>query len=347
MFKTFSILFILTIFLFQCSNFDKKASSNLIEFHGRTMGTTYMVKAVKNGDSKAAASDERPLQLQTGIDDLLKTVNRQMSTWLKDSEISLFNGYRETRWFEVSPDTARVIAEAQRVSEVSNGAFDITVGPLINLWGFGPAKQERQIPEDGEIKEIMAKIGFGKLFVRQSPPSLRKEEPELYCSLSAIAKGFGVDKVAEYLESEGFYNYLVEIGGEVRARGVNPNGQTWRIGIETPDSISSFQEVVLLKDMSMATSGDYHNYFEKDGVRYSHTIDPTTGRPITHKLASVSVIHQSCMTADAMATAIDVLGPVKGYELALKENLAVFMIVREKGGFVEKMTPSFNQILRR
>ncbi len=341
------ILFILNIFLFQCTNYDKKAPPNLIEIHGRTMGTTYMVKVVKAGDSKAAISNERSRQIKAGIDELLKTVNRQMSTWLKDSEISRFNGYRETQWFGVSSDTVRVITEALRVSEISNGAFDITVGPLINLWGFGPAKQEKQIPDDAQIKEVLTKIGFRKLSVRQSPPSIKKEEPVLYCSLSAIAKGFGVDKVAEYLESRGFLNYLVEIGGEVRARGINHKGQIWRIGIETPDSISALQKIVLLKDMSMATSGDYHNYFEKDGVRYSHTIDPTTGRPIAHKLASVSVIHKSCMTADAMATAIDVLGPVKGYDLGLKENLAVFMVVREKDGFVEKMTPQFNEILRR
>ena len=320
----------------------------MIEIHGRTMGTTYMVKAVKTTDSKAATTDERSKQIKAEIENLLKIVNRQMSTWLKDSEISRFNRYGETQWFEVSSDTVRVIAEALRVSEISDGAFDITVGPLINLWGFGPAKQEKQIPAEAQLKELMAKIGFRKLSVRQLPPAVKKEEPGIYCDLSAIAKGFAVDKVAEYLDARGFLNYLVEIGGEVRARGFNHNKQIWRIGIETPDSKSrSLQKIVLLKNVSMATSGDYHNYFEKDGTRYSHTIDPTTGRPITHKLASVSVIHESCMTADAMATAIDVLGPVKGYELALQENLAIFMIVREKEGFVEKMTPRFKKILRR
>jgi thiamine biosynthesis lipoprotein len=215
----------------------------------------------------------------------------------------------------------------------------------VNLWGFGPAKEKREIPGEAQIKEAMVKIGYQKLAVHLSPPSMKKEDPEIYCDLSAIAKGFGVDKVAAYLEAQGFNDYLVEIGGEVRARGKNPKGTLWRVAIASPDGSSGYQKVLFLEDASMATSGDYHNYFEKDGVRYSHTIDPSTGRPITHKLASVTVVHASCMTADALATAIDVLGPGKGYELALKENLPVFLVIREKDTFVEKMTPRFQTLL--
>ena len=192
---------------------------------------------------------------------------------------------------------------------------------------------------------MMERIGYQNLFVRQSPPSIKKKNPGIYCDLSAIAKGFGVDKVAEYLDSKGFVHYLVEIGGEVRAKGVKPGGQPWRVAIAVPDGSSSYQRVLLLKNISMATSGDYQNYFEKDGKRYSHTIDPCTGRPITHTLASVTVIHESCMMADALATAINVLGPGKGYELAIKENLPVFLIIKKRGGFVEKMTPLFEDIL--
>jgi thiamine biosynthesis lipoprotein len=351
--RKYPILLIFILFLFQCSG--QRTSSDLIEIHGQTMGTTYMVKMVKpekpDANLQRGTSDtgEITRHVTAGIEELLKKVNLQMSTWIEDSEISRFNRYPGNEWFEVSADTVRVIAEAQRVSRESGGAFDITVGPLVNLWGFGPGKTGEQIPGEEQIKKAMTEIGYEKLSLRLSPPAIRKELPGLYCDLSAIAKGFGVDKVAEYLETTGFSHYLVEIGGEVRAKGTRPDGQPWRLGIASPGPAgnSPYQKVIHLMDLAMATSGDYFNYFEKDGVRYSHTIDPTTGKPITHKLASVTVIHKSCMTADAMATAIDVLGPEKGYELAVKENLPVFMIVRGEHGFIEKMTPRFKEIAAR
>ncbi len=313
------------------------------------MGTTYMVKIVKPGDEKFSSRDELNKKLTADIEKLLKKVNQQMSTWIEDSEISRFNRYNESQWFEVSSDTALVIGEAIGVSKESGGAFDITVGPLINLWGFGPDGTVKKIPGEGQIKKVMEEIGYEKLSVRLSPPALKKEEPGIYCDLSAIAKGFGVDQVTGYLDSRGFSHYLVEIGGEVRAKGLNHKNQIWRVAIASPDPHggSPYQKIIRLKDASMATSGDYFNYFEKDGVRYSHTIDPTTGKPITHKLASVTVIHESCMTADAMATAINVLGPEKGYQLAIKENLAVFMIVRGAKGFLENMTSRFEEMLKR
>ncbi|UCH98600.1 MAG: FAD:protein FMN transferase [Candidatus Aminicenantes bacterium] len=341
------ISWILIILMFYCDK--QRTPANLVEIHGRTMGTTYMVKIVKPDELQSMPAEEFSKNITAEIETLLKNVNQQMSAWLEDSEISRFNRYRESQWFEVSADTAAVIAEALKVSDKSNGAFDITVAPLVNLWGFGPGKTGKQIPGEEQIKEAMKKIGYQKLSVCQAPPSLKKEEPGLYCDLSAIAKGFGVDKIAGYLDVKGFSHYLVEIGGEVRAKGVRPDGQPWRVAIASPDprGSSPYQKIIQLKDTSMATSGDYFNYFEKDGVRYSHTIDPTTGKPITHKLASVTVIHESCMIADAMATAINVMGPGKGYELALKENLAVFMIVRGKSGFLENMTSRFEEMMRR
>ncbi|MDQ1349760.1 MAG: FAD:protein transferase [Acidobacteriota bacterium] len=341
---TLTLLFVLCIFLFHCSDREQDAANLLIEIPGFTMGTTYKVKVVKNSQWKENEIDKITKTLSAGITDRLDTVNQQMSMWREDSEISRFNRCRETGWFEISTDTARVIAEALETSKKSAGAFDITVGPLVNLWGFGPAKEKREIPGEAQIKEALAKTGYQKLAVRLSPPAVKKDDPEIYCDLSAIAKGFGVDKVAEYLETQGIANYLVEIGGEVRARGMSPKGTPWRVAIASPDGSADYQKVLFLENASMATSGDYHNYFEKDGVRYSHTIDPGTGRPVTHKLASVSVVHASCTTADAMATAIDVLGPGKGYELALKEDLPVFLVVREKDTFVEKMTPRFQAL---
>jgi thiamine biosynthesis lipoprotein len=348
-----AVLSILLLSVAACTGSDSSkptdAGPALIEFRGRTMGTSYMVKAVPLEKEKSTGSEQEQAaaDLQNEIDRLLKTINLYMSTYIEESEISRFNRHTGSGWFDVSSKTAVVFYESLRVSEISGGAFDVTVGPLINLWGFGPAKRKDEIPSKEEINNVKALIGYEKLAVRLKPPALKKEIPGIYCDLSAIAKGFGVDEVARHLESRGFFNYMVEIGGEVRTGGTKPGDKPWRVAIAAPNGSSSFQKVVNLKGIAMATSGDYHNYFEKDGVRYSHTIDPNTGKPITHNLASVTVLHKSCMTADALATAIDVMGPEKGYVLALKQNLAVFMILREKETFVEKMTPGFRKMLGR
>lgn len=310
----------------------------IITLRGRTMGTTYSIKVVSPEKNKKQ-------DIRTGIDALLQNINNYMSTYIKDSEISRFNAFDFVEWFDVAPDTARVVMEAQRISNLSGGAFDVTVGPLINLWGFGESGHDRVVPPHNKIIEVKEYTGYKKLVVRYNPPALKKDHPRLYCSLSAIAKGFGVDKTGAYLESLGYRDYMVEIGGEIRCRGFKPGEKPWRLAIEKPDGTRTYQMIIQLKDMSMATSGDYHNYFEKEGVRYSHTINPTTGRPITHTLASVTVLHSSCMTADGLATAINVMGPEKGFDLALKENLAVFMIIHKDNAFTEKQSPEFKRIV--
>ncbi len=309
---------------------------------GPTMGTAFRVKIVASDSSQDRLDYD---QIEAGINNLLRSVNQQMSTYIKNSEISRFNRYRGSDGFPISSDLAHVLKQAIEISELSNGAFDVTVGPLVNLWGFGPEGRRNVVPTDAEITSRMSQIGYEKLAVRLSPPGVKKKMPEIFCDLSAIAKGFGVDKVAEYLESQGIENYMVEIGGEVRAKGQASSGESWRIGIERPDDPTAFQKILELQKHSVATSGDYINYFKKEGVRYSHTIDPRTGRPITHNLASVTVIHASCMIADGVATALHVLGPVEGFELAQRQKLAVFMIVRHQDEFVEMMTPEFEDYL--
>lgn len=333
-----SIILIVSLILASCSGVKQKEDPIIL--NGLTMGTTYSIKVA--GVKK---SQYDPAALQSGIDEVLKKVNQQMSMYISDSEISRFNRSRTTGWFEISAGTALVLDAALAVSRQSNGAFDITVGPLINLWGFGLKRQE-EIPDETAIKEALEKIGYRHLSVRLNPPAVKKALPKLYCDLSAIAKGYGVDRVTKFLESKGIVRYMVEIGGEVRTRGKNPQNRWWRIGIVSPNRSFGLQKIVHLKDIAMATSGDYRNYFEKDGVRYSHTIDPRTGRPITHPLASVTVIHPSCTMADALATAIDVLGPEKGYDLAIRHNLPAYFIIRRDNGFVDKMTPQFQKFLQ-
>lgn len=315
-----------------------KPQSDVVTISGRTMGTTYSVKIA--GLPQAHTRE----QVQKEIAKRLETVDRQMSTWRKDSEISRFNAQRGTGWFPVSPDTAKVVQEANRISELSAGAFDVTVGPLVNLWSFGPENRPQRVPADEEIAKRRQSVGFGKLDVRANPPALRKADPALSVDLSAIAKGFGVDRVAEYLDSLNAAGYMVEIGGEVRCRGSRSDGGDWRIGIQSPADVGALSvRAVALKNRSLATSGDYRNYFEQDGRRYSHTIDPRTGRPVRHALASVSVLAESCMTADALATTIMVLGPERGREFARRHKLAVLLLVAEGDGFRQIATPAFNE----
>ena len=314
---------------------------DLYVVRGTTMGTIYTVKIVHEN-----FSENQLTKMKKGIEECLEAVNRQMSVFNSNSELSKFNRYRDTDWFGVSIDTVKVIEQSIAISEKSNGAFDITVGPLVNLWGFGPGIRARIVPEDEKIKGVLKNTGYKNISVKFSPPSVKKNIAGIECNLSAIAKGYGVDQIAEYLDKEKIGNYLIEIGGEIRVKGTNRQNKVWRIGIATPEHGFGIQKVISLRDMSMATSGDYRNFFEKNGIRFSHTIDPRTGKPIGHNLVSVTVIYDSCTVADAMATAINVMGPDEGYKLALKEKLAVFMIVKHKTGFIEKITPEFKRILK-
>jgi thiamine biosynthesis lipoprotein len=301
------------------------------------MGTRFTVKAVDLPSSIDAQS------LQREIQDRLERVDALMSTYDPDSELSRLNRFDTMEWFEISPETATVLAEARRIAELTGGAFDVTVGPLVELWNFGPDKSPTdRVPADGEIEEVKAKTGWQGIEVRLSPPGVRKKRKELSVDLSGIAKGFAVDRVAEHLEERGIENYMVEVGGELRARGHNPQGKPWQIAVEAPTpGVRSIQRVVGLDGLGMATSGDYRNFFEEDETRYSHVIDPRSGRPIAHDLASVTVLAPSCMEADALATALLVMGPDAGYELAAREKIQALFIVRTEAAFAEKATPQF------
>jgi FAD:protein FMN transferase len=306
-------------------------------FEGATMGTTYTVKVVSPAMNEAerAATHEA---VRTALD----AVDQSMSTYKVDSELSRFNRARDGQPFRFSLATMRVFELARDVSEASSGAFDVTVGPLVNAWGFGPSKQI-QPPTDAEIASLRERVGYRKLLIDAKAQTVTKARPDIYADLSAIAKGFGVDEAARALDARELGNYMVEVGGEVRVKGHNAAGKPWQVGIERPDATpqQAFL-VVAMTDLAMATSGDYRNYFEQDGRRYSHEIDPTTGYPIRHHLASVTVLAPECALADAYATALMVLGPDKGYALAAKKGLAAYFIVRRSdGGFEERQTPAF------
>ncbi|QDT38927.1 FAD:protein FMN transferase [Stratiformator vulcanicus] len=327
--------------LFYLAFFGNERPATLA-FRGETMGTTYEVKVYSAEGSKLQAAQQ---ELKQQADRLLETINDQMSTWWPDSELSRFNRAAGDEPFEVSPATALVVQEAIRVSRLSGGAFDPTVGPLVNLWSFGPEGRPEEIPDDEQIAEARSSIGTDMVEVNDDPPTLTKRSSATELDLSAIAKGYGVDAIGELLLDRGYDNWLVEIGGEIRASGFKKNSDPWVIAVEKPvageRAIEQVVELPTASGGAMATSGDYRNFFEQDGVRYSHTIDPRTGRPISHRLVSVSVIHKSCMTADALATAVMVLGPDEGYNLLESEGVAALLISRGEDGFVTRATSTF------
>ena len=306
------------------------------------MGTSFAVKVSRLPD----VVEKRALIEQ--IDRRLVEINDVMSTYIDYSELSQLNANPSTDWIPISWELFYVISESRRVSETSGGAFDITVGPLVNLWGFGPEYADEDIPGAGEIAARRADTGFHHFILRQSPPAIKKDIPNLSVDLSGIAKGYGVDQLAALLEREKIQDYLVEVGGEIRVKGIKMDASPWRVAIEKPLVDQRAVQVVLeLSDVGMATSGDYRNYLEKDGQRYSHTIDPNSGYPVTHKLASVTVLSQSTMYADAMATAFMVLGPDKGFTLAEAETLAALFIVKNENGFAEKATTAFKKLVEK
>lgn len=307
-------------------------------FEGSTMGTTFTVKVVAENLTEA-----NQIRLQRLIEDELRAVNGKMSHYLEDSELSQFNRSRETTPFVISQSTLEVFRHAAEVSALTGGAFDITAGPLVNIWGFGPEGRAETLPSDAEIARALERSGYDKLEIDEESSTVRKELPDLYCDLSAIAKGYGVDRVAETLERDGLTNFMVDIGGEVRTSGTNDSGNDWRIAIEQPvPGRRAIQRIVPLSGLAMATSGGYRNFYDVDGARFSHTIDPRTGRPITHRLASVSVVDELSVRADALATGLLVLGPEEGYKLAVeKEIRALFIVSNEDGELWERVTPAF------
>lgn len=317
------------LFVFLCAS---ATNAETLKFNGETMGTYYAITI------DGASETERDA-IQTEIDTCLVDVNRQMSTWDPESEISTFNKSESTDWFPVSPEFAMVVTESIRIHTFTQGAFDPTVAPLIDLWGFG-TKRPKSFPTEEAIDAAKSQTGMQYIEARAEPASIRRRRPGITLNLSAIAKGHGVDRVSELLASLGYRSHVVDIGGEDRTGIAKVNGQKWRLGVESP--LGALQRVIECTEQSVATSGDYRNFFEIKGVRYSHAIDPTTGRPVINPPASVSVLSDSCMTADGLATALMVMGTEKGFQFAKKHKLSVlYLDVIDKRTIVEHATGEF------
>jgi FAD:protein FMN transferase len=313
-----------------------------ITIAGTTMGTSYHIKLILVKDDHI---DVVSIKEKIGL--RLAEVDNEMSTYKKDSDISRFNRSAAGNWIPVSAETVDVVSTAQEISQLTHGAFDITIGKIVNLWGFGPTLGIDEMPDANAIKALLAQSGYQKLDLRHSPASIRKSNSGISIDLSAIAKGYAVDAIARLLIENRIENFLVEIGGEIVTHGHKQQQQPWVVGIESPVANQrSIRKRLHLSDVAMATSGDYRNFFEHNGVRYSHTIDPATGYPINHKLVSVTVIDSSCMRADALATAIMVMGPEKGLNFAEQQHLAIFMLVKQNETYIEKYSMAFKPYLK-
>ena len=317
---------------------------DVYQLDGRTMGTSYRILIT---EFPAQVSGEA---LANGIAKRLQRIDKElMSTYEPTSELSRFNQSAPGQWFEVSTELAVVMQEALLVSELTDGAFDVTVGPLVDRWGFGPEMRPTEVPDDQTIAQLLSEIGHQHLQVSLNPPRLWKGS-EVKVDLSGIAKGYGADYVADYFDSLAMTSYFIEIGGELRIKGKRKDGSSWVPGIERPvNGAPEVHEIIYTRDepLGIAGSGDYRNYFEQDGQRYSHEIDPATGRPIQHNLAATYVITENAMRADALATAFMVMGADAAMALAEEIGLAAYFIVKSdsESGFNSHYSRQFARYL--
>lgn len=312
---------------------------------GRAMGTRWSAKVSQPPATFNAADVERRLA------ERLEELEQKFSSYRTQSIVSRFNAEPTTEWVPVPRDVAQVGAECARISALTRGAFDVTVAPLVALWGFGPQGEARRPPADDEINVARARVGWTKLETRAEPPALRKRDANLMVDFSSMAKGFAADAMSEVLTSLRARDHLVQVGGDVKTAGAAEHARGWTLGIETPqpsvDAGPVAAVVVLAEGAALSTSGDSRNAFVHDGRRYGHIIDPRTGRPVASHLASVSVVRASCAESSALATGLFVLGPDEGLRVAEAQGIAALFLVREGNAIVRRATPEFDQVVRR
>ncbi len=315
------------------------AGRRQVSFFGETMGTSYRVTLV---------APRQHLDLgafDAEIGSILGSIEQRMSTYRAESELSQFNRAGAAIWTPISADTMTVIQAGLEMGRRMSGAFDITVGPAVDRWGFGPSGRG-EMPSVAEQGALRRRIDYRSIEVSQERGAIRKTQANAVIDLSGIAKGFAVDRLASHISSAGVERYLVEIGGEFRVAGLSPSGGPWTLGIEQPFSKAiGIHCAARLTGEALATSGDYRNWFERHGQRFSHIIDPRAGRPVFGDLASVSVIARTAMQADALSTALMALGPLDGWRRARRERIAAFFIARGVDGFTDRTTPEFERYL--
>lgn len=314
----------------------QKDEAKFVEVTGDTMGTYYRIKLY---------SSEKPEDLKAEVDKFLELFNKVFSNYIEDSELSLLNGSKFNK-IKMSDSLSKLMMIALEIGHKSRGHFDVTVAPLVNVWGFGP-DGKRKKPTDSEVQDILKRVGTHKLKIEDN--RLIRDSQAITIDLSAIAKGFGVDELVKFLEYRGYKDLLVEIGGEVRTRGSKRENQLWRIGIEGPNESlgQNIVKVVPLKNMSMATSGSYRNYIKHGDKVFSHTINAKTGYPITHKTLSVSVLHEYCADADAWATALMSMGDQEAQKFANENDIMAYIQVETDAGIKILVTEAFKSYINK
>ena len=336
-----SIAFLSALFVFLL--FFSADDDDILQLSGYTMGTTFQLQFIGMPENFSRA------RIQSDITDILERLDRRIfSTYAEQSELSRFNRSPVGQPIRISRELLEVVLLAKEVSDKTDGAFDVTVGPLVNLWGFGPENSEEKIPSADQIRQAQKNVGYQHLLINPAQSSLSRDA-DVYVDLSGIAKGYVVDQVASYFDSIGVTSYFLEIGGELKIKGLKPDGQYWIPAVERPvDTPPQVYEILNSQgeELAIAGSGDYRNYFEVDGVRYSHEIDPRSGMPIAHNLAAAYVIDTEAARADAMATALMVLGFEAGLSLAQETDLAAYFIVRENSGFASYSTEQFARYIQ-
>lgn len=335
--EQFNIIYrLLAVILAICLLVGCEKETAYLHLSGFTMGTSYRITLKANQDNAN--------HLHAQIEKKLKRINQLMSTYIDDSELSRFNQSTSLDCQPVSAEIFYVIKNSLEVSRLTDGKFDVTMSPLISEWGFDKKQTNDVVPDKWKIKSLLQQVGFEKLSLGNA--CIKKENAKITVNLSAIAKGYGVDQIAELLRANNIENYLVEIGGETASRGMNPDSHPWRLAIAAPvENQNQIHKVFTPLGLGVATSGGYRNYFETNGVRFSHTIDPTTGKPVAHQLVSVTVLHQQTMLADAFATAFMVMGEEETMIFAKKNKIPVYLLVRSNNGFEAKYTSEFERHL--
>jgi FAD:protein FMN transferase len=335
--SSLKISIILPPIAFLCSCLETETSQTPIQLNGQTMGTSYNITIIDNPQDLSASRLERLVENE------LSVINNQMSNWNSNSEISRINKNSSNKAIPISQQLLAVLTAANEIHYKSDGAFDITSAPIINLWGFGPNLANKTIPNQKQIDAALKLVGQADLIkITTNPSALLKQKKGVLINLSAIAKGHGIDRIASLLEMHGIKRFLVEIGGDLIASGTNRHGKPWSIGIELPNyELRTVQSIVKINNQAMATSGNYKNFFKKDGIQYSHIIDPKMGSPIQHNTLSVTVLAKSAMFADGWATAMLAMGIENGMRIANNHGIAVFFITNDDKTFITNASDAF------
>lgn len=321
----------LIVVLSACGNGDSMES-----FGGPTMGSTYSIKYVRRAGLPAAAD------VRVEVEKILADIDRQLSTYRSDSDIERFNDLPANRCQKMPASILKLIRVGEQLSEQSEGSYDLTVEPLLNLWGFGPQGREEKVPAEQALAQARQRVGYQHL--RIEGDQLCKDAA-VEVDFNSIAAGYAVDTIAARLEALGIHDYLAEATGELKAAGKKLDGSSWRIALEEPrDDQQVAERIVAVDGFGLSTSGDYRNYFEQGGRRYSHTFDARTGAPVSNTLASVTVIHPSALMADCLSTLLLILGPEHGWDYAEKHDIGAFFVIRADTGFVTRTSHAFERV---